>query len=93
MDLFYAELQSRMMAYQDVRELPQILAWTDRMMDFVLHPWADGCGRMSTAAVMWICRVLKAPRYPYFGPRDEHYAAMKKLDTHTAYFERCLLPQ
>lgn len=67
----------------------RILAFVDHMMDGVIHPWADGCGRNATALVMWLS-LLPGYKLPIFGSREEHYASLCDLDAHTEYFGRCL---
>lgn len=67
-----------------------ILAWIDRQMDAVIHPWADGCGRMATASVMWASVLHPRFRLPRFRDRDEHYRCIEKFSTHKEYFSRCL---
>ncbi len=94
MDQFYLELLANtILAY--FNELPQeeLLAWVDYQMEKAIHPWADGCGRTATAIVMWLS--LLDPerfRFPVFGTRDEHYAALKAgdLQGHAAYYKLCL---
>lgn len=76
------------------REIPRhpqkrVLAFADHMMDGVIHPWADGCGRNATALVMWMS-FLSGYTLPVFGSRGEHYASICDLDAHTEYFRRCL---
>ncbi|MBI1957225.1 MAG: hypothetical protein HYS44_02100 [Candidatus Niyogibacteria bacterium] len=92
MDIFYARLHELIRWGQKEESVwPFILAWADRMMDFVIHPWADGCGRMSTTTVMWLALILTdGGPVPEFGTREKHYFAMKNIAEHAAYFERCL---
>lgn len=72
--------------------LPAILGRCDYLLDMVLHPWLDGCGRHATAMVMWIALVGGDGALPRFGTRDEHYVMFhdKDLEAHIAYFEQCL---
>ena len=95
MDIFYANLADLISDnIKDIAALPSALAWADRMMDFVIHPWADGCGRMSTALVMWLAGAVTSAhertQFPQFQDREEHYRSIKTLDEHTHYFRRCL---
>jgi len=89
---FYEELVRRIWHANgnDIKSLGELLAWVDRSMDLIIHPWADGCGRMSTALVMWISLFVSALQLPRFGDREEHYDAMKDGRTHARYFQRCL---
>lgn len=74
----------------DVEALARAMAWADRTMDQVIHPWRDGCGRMATALVMWLGCQRSPRQYPVFTTRDEHYAAMKEVSTFEQYYLRCL---
>lgn len=67
-----------------------LLAWTDWMMDQVIHPWSDGCGRLATAAVMWLSLLSPKGRAPRFQDRSKHYHSIKNLEKHTAYYKQCL---
>lgn len=68
-----------------------IMAYADVMMDGELHPWMDGCGRVSTALVMCIARALDA-RPPLFAEtKDGHYATIRDLWPHTEYFAAAML--
>lgn len=101
MDEFYFELSFRMRVMRDIRaakkssngaseQAAQIMAYADLMMDGEIHPWIDGCSRVSTALVMYIARYLDAP-LPLFSPgREEHYASITDIGAHTEYFRRAL---
>lgn len=88
MDKFYREI-AEMIKHQRRFSQSKILAYADHMMDGVIHPWADGCGRNATVLVM-LLSLLPGHTLPVFGSRDEHYASICNLDAHTEYFERCL---
>ncbi|OGG72460.1 hypothetical protein A3A38_02135 [Candidatus Kaiserbacteria bacterium RIFCSPLOWO2_01_FULL_53_17] len=91
MESFYAMLPQRITEYHSrVISLPFLLAWADRELDFVIHPWQDGCGRHATAMVLWLARVLGSETLPLFGWKEEHYRAIKTIEGHTGYFARCL---
>ncbi|MBI2099585.1 hypothetical protein HYT45_04255 [Candidatus Uhrbacteria bacterium] len=99
MDEFYFDLSLRMCIMRDIfpakdsaasgaasEQAAQIMAYADLMMDGEIHPWIDGCGRVSTALVMYIARYLQAP-LPLFAPtREEHYASINDIEKHTNYF-------
>jgi hypothetical protein len=93
MQVFYRQLIDRMptlAVLSDIESVARLLAFVDRELDSVIHPWLDGCGRFATAVVMWVAaRVSKMP-LPQFGMHEEHYKAIKTLETHTDYFLRCL---
>jgi hypothetical protein len=71
--------------------LGHILAFADLMMDGEIHPWIDGCSRVSTALCMWIAAIY-GQDLPLFAPtKDEHYAPLRHgLEAHAKYFEDCL---
>ncbi|MBI3273844.1 MAG: hypothetical protein HYZ69_01740 [Candidatus Colwellbacteria bacterium] len=89
MNKFYMGIAALIDHHQ--RNFPQseILAFADHMMDGVIHPWADGCGRNATALVMWLS-LLPGFQLPIFGTREEHYASILNLNLHTEYFRQCL---
>lgn len=91
MDIFYAELVKKMIQTngKSVNSVAKLLAWADREMDLVIHPWSDGCGRISTALVMWLALRVSEVGLPKFGIREEHYEAMKTVTGHTEYFLKC----
>lgn len=68
-----------------------IMAYADVMMDGELHPWMDGCGRVSTALVMCIARTLAVPAPLFAETKDGHYATIRELWPHTEYFAAALL--
>jgi hypothetical protein len=93
MDNFCIELAARMQStaiLTDRKAFAGLLAFADRELDRIIHPWLDGCGRFATAVVMWLAARVPDMPYPVFGQRDEHYAAMKTEESHTEYFMRCL---
>lgn len=92
MDAFYERLSADIHAQLAFRKLSSagILAYADYMIDKAIHPWADGCGRNATAAVMWLALMLDTEYLPVFGSRAEHYEAIQTLETHTIYMQRCL---
>ncbi len=69
---------------------PTLLATADYMIDGQIHPWADGCGRHSTAVVMWLSLLAPPEGLPIFETREEHYSTIRNLSGHTKYYERCL---
>lgn len=100
MDEFYFHLSFRMNMVRHVLKerntsafsewAAQIMAYADLMMDGEIHPWIDGCSRISTALVMYIARYLEAP-LPLFSPnREEHYASITDIGAHTDYFRRAI---
>lgn len=104
MDEFYFELSFRMRVFRDLfpkkdankhlgvlsEFAAQTMAYADLMMDGEIHPWIDGCGRISTALVMYVARYLEAP-LPLFSPnREEHYASINDIGAHTDYFRRAI---
>jgi hypothetical protein len=68
-----------------------VMAYADVMMDGELHPWMDGCGRVSTALVMGIARALGAPPPLFAETKDGHYATIRDLWPHTEYFAQAML--
>jgi len=67
-----------------------IMAYADLMMDGELHPWMDGCGRVSTALVMFISRLLGLPPPLFAETKDLHYAAIRDQWEHTIYYVEAL---
>ncbi len=91
MDHFYDELLLNIeAARKGVISQAGLMAYADHMIDGEIHPWADGCGRSATAAVMWLSMILPGGALPVFGERAEHYASIHDRAEHTKYFERCL---
>ncbi|OGF81735.1 hypothetical protein A2930_04010 [Candidatus Giovannonibacteria bacterium RIFCSPLOWO2_01_FULL_45_34] len=91
MDFFYGELVSKIeLAVNKQISQAELLAYADHMIDGEIHPWADGCGRSATAAVMWLSLLSLDFVFPVFGERSEHYAAIHDLTEHTKYYECCL---
>ncbi len=92
MDVFYAEIVKKMIQTDgtSVNSVAKLLAWADREMDFIIHPWSDGCGRMSTALVMWLALRVSKVGLPKFGKREKHYKTIKTTTKHTEYFLKCL---
>ncbi|MBI2109480.1 MAG: hypothetical protein HYT93_04955 [Parcubacteria group bacterium] len=94
MDEFYVTLSNKI---QKVREgnlsQAELLAFADLMIDGEIHPWSDGCGRISTAVVMWLSVVSGCSKLPIFGTREKHYASIREVEgcvAHARYFEACL---
>lgn len=104
MDEFYARLghfvrrvsEGEITRRARVTMVACMMAWADLMMDGEIHPWMDGCGRVSTALVMWLAATAHArvglPIAPplFAESKDAHYAAIRHLDDHTAYYEVAL---
>lgn len=91
MDKFYEDLVSIVFDsnFADFSQA-RLLAFADLEIDGEIHPWADDCGRMSTAAVMWLSLLRPDFRLPVFGSRDEHYAHIRDLELQTDYYRKCL---
>lgn len=71
-------------------QIAELLAWADVIMDGEVHPWLDGCSRVSTALVMWLAASFGAPP-PLFSPdRREHYSTITDLAAHTEYMKACM---
>ncbi|HTM67682.1 MAG TPA: hypothetical protein VL426_00125 [Candidatus Binatia bacterium] len=70
----------------DLAQGAAIMAYADLMMDGELHPWMDGCGRVSTALVMAVARSLGLPPPLFAETKDGHYATIRDLMPHTEYF-------
>lgn len=91
MDEFYQELVAKIKLALDRRLLQaELLGYADRMSDSGIHAWADGCGRISTALVMWLSVLVPGFTMPLFGTREEHYQTIQDLAEHTKYYQRCL---
>ena len=92
MDAFYAECLKRIAETDgtDKDALARLLAWVNRELDFIIHPWADGCGRHATAIVMWVALFVEATRLPRFTERKALYDTIKDLQEHTQFFRQCL---
>lgn len=72
-----------------LEQVAKVLAYIDVMQDGEIHPWMDGCGRVSTAHVMWVCAAFGVDP-PLFAPtKDEHYANIRDLEAHTQYYLKC----
>ncbi|MBI4457446.1 hypothetical protein HY633_00595 [Candidatus Uhrbacteria bacterium] len=70
-----------------------VMAFADCMMDGELHPWLDGCSRVSTALVMFLAAILPdiGDVPPLFAETKEgHYKTIRDLEAHTGYFGESL---
>lgn len=91
MDEFYEDLASKIwFALDGQMSQAELLAYADRTSDSGIHAWADGCGRISTALVMWLSVLAPGFLLPLFGSRKEHYNAIQDLNKHTEYYRKCL---
>jgi len=96
MDNFSHKLSSRLYkmclspSTRTLHKETQLLAYADHMIDGVIHPWIDGCGRNATAMVMWLSIIFPEFKLPVFRERNEHYASILDIEAHTRYFELCL---
>jgi hypothetical protein len=68
----------------------QLMALADCAMDGEIHPWMDGCGRVSTALVMWISRVCGVSPPLFAETKDGHYRTIRDLEAHAAYYQACI---
>jgi hypothetical protein len=90
MDDFYVELSSKIqLALRGELSLVDLLAYADAMSDSRIHAWADGCGRISTALVMWLSFIVADFNLPIFGSREEHYGSIINMECHVEYYKRC----
>lgn len=91
MDDFYLILYSKILfTLKGEVEQAELLAYADVMSDSRIHAWADGCGRISTALVMWLSALDSKFNFPVFSERFEHYAAIQDLGRHVEYYKVCL---
>ena len=93
MDRFYRALSGHVTnAMRDPHSVSQanLLAWADSMIDGVIHPWLDGCGRNSVAMVMWISLVVGGWKLPVCAEKKEHYKTIRAPRKHAEYFAACL---
>jgi hypothetical protein len=95
MNEFYRGFAQRLMylsAYDeaDKAKFASAMAFADLMMDGEIHPWIDGCGRVSTALSMFIALVGRVQPPLFAETKKEHYAAITDLQAHTAYFAAAL---
>jgi hypothetical protein len=93
LDWFYARLSHMIASARDgIVSNAEVIAFADYMVDGEIHPFADGCGRVATALIMWLSLVLPSERLPRLRERDEHYAAIRTRDfcKHVRYFETLL---
>ncbi len=95
MDDFYARIAQRAGSLVLDTEPPsneqvaRTMAYADVMMDGEIHPWSDGCSRVATALVMWLAALTETA--PLYAPtKPEHYATIRDLEAHAAYFQECL---
>jgi len=59
-------------------------------LDQVIHPWVDGCARLSTAVVMWLALIKPGYGLPCFQDRERHYQTIRHSKTHVFYYFDCL---
>ena len=92
MSAFYQELTTRIMRakHRDTWEAARVMAYADFMMNGEVHPWMDGCGRVSTTLVMAIARELGVDPPLFAETKEGHYATILDIDLHTAYLARCI---
>jgi hypothetical protein len=78
MDDFYESLLQKIRMAEEGKIRPaEIGAWIEYEIDKILHPFADGCGRISKAISALILSCLKSP-LPLFDSRENYYAQMKR---------------
>jgi len=92
MDWFYAELY-RFIDYAsaDICSQEFLLAFADLIIDGEVHPWMDGCGRIATAAVMWLSLLRGNYALPVFDSRNVHFNSIHDLQAHKAYYFSCFV--
>lgn len=102
MDRFYAELAAMIRTHvaarfpslgaddPDGRRLARTYAYADVMMDGEVHPWLDGCSRVSTALVMWIAASFGATPPLFAETKAAHYETIRDIDAHEEYFLSCI---
>lgn len=68
--------------------LADMLGQIDYVLEDVIHPWVDGCGRYATAMVMWIALVAGDGRLPVY---DDHFTDLhgQGLDERVTYYKQC----
>ena len=89
MEVFYgrvAELIARAEArFPSWSDTIEAMAYADLMIDGEIRPWLDGCGRVATALVMWIARMLGAPLPLFAASKEVHKMTMRDFDRHRLY--------
>lgn len=90
MDDLYLDLSLQLaIAPGSERMAAMLMARADCAMDGEVHPWIDGCSRVSTALVMWISAYMDVTP-PLFAPtKAEHYETIRDIEAHAEYFMRC----
>ncbi len=90
LDRFYGSLQTRMDASGNEEAAVATMAYVDHVMDGVIHPWRDGCGRVSTALVMLLAGRTRT--FPLFAETFEgHRVTLGDAEGHLAYFRACVI--
>jgi hypothetical protein len=73
-----------------IRDVAVRLAEVDLIMDAEVHPWRDGCGRVTTALIMWVSGVLEVAPPLFAETYEGHIATYGDSDAHKAYLMQCL---
>lgn len=68
----------------------ELLSWADYMHDLVIHPWCDGCGRMSNVLVITLSLIRKDWKLPLIKDKKEHYKLLGDKNKRIAYYEECI---
>lgn len=93
MEHFYvrlAELLGTAQKRKSWKDALNALAYADLMMDGELRPWLDGCGRVTTALVMWLSRVTGVALPLFAESKEVHKMTIRDLDRHVQYFVKCI---
>lgn len=78
MQEFYAAFLQKMRDVEDGRTQPiDVAAWVDFELDESLHPFADGCGRISRSLAAYVLRRFQTP-LPAIRDREEYYRNMRQ---------------
>jgi len=94
MDLFYEHVVGDVLVARrhpvDTLGVAVRLAEADLIMDAEVHPWRDGCGRVTTALLMWIAGVLEASPPLFAETYEGHIKTYGDFDAHKVYMQECL---
>ncbi|MEA3249051.1 MAG: hypothetical protein U9Q03_01690 [Patescibacteria group bacterium] len=89
MDIFYGRLADLMVQAEEHHpswhHAIEAMAYADLMIDGELRPWIDGCGRIATALVMWVARMLGVPQPLFAENKEVHRMTYRDMDDHIQY--------
>lgn len=86
MRVFKGDLARRL----DHPDTIRLAAWVEWQLDEVIHPFGDGCGRVSKALAAWVLTRRHFP-LPHYGDRERYHRAIRDgFRAFLAYYRSCV---